>query len=124
MLRIKKITAVKIVLLFSLIAIPANQVLAIDIGIPVSSSDPLIQDAVSQVVGNGQVVDMKNSMRDQVIDTQSAAKPMRPVLEPMMTTIMQDQIKSQVQDQMMATLSDRNNPDGMVALLAPPVFTQ
>lgn len=124
MLRVKKTTIVKLALLSFLVTGMANQALAIDIAIPVSSSDPLITGAVATVVGDQAVVDMKNSMRDQVIDTQSAARPMQPTMEPLMEATMRDQIRNQVMPQVIASLSDRNNPDGMVALFAPPVFTQ
>lgn len=126
MLRIKNTTVVTFALLSALIAGPANQVLAIDIAIPVSASDPLISGAVNQVVGHADVLAIKNNMRNQVIDTQSQMdpKPMESVLQPLMQTSMMTQIKDQVMPQVMASLSDRNNPDGMVALFAPPVFTQ
>ena len=124
MLRIKKTTVVTFSLLFAFVIGSANQVLAISIAIPVSSSDPLITGAVNTVVTDPGVVGMKNGMRDQVIDAQVLAKPMQPTMQPLMETIMMAQIKDQVMPQVMASLSDRNNPDGMVAMFAPPVFTQ
>ena len=124
MLRIKKTTIVKLALLSSLVIGTANQALAIDIAIPVSSSDPLITGAVSTVVSDPGVVGMKNDMRDQVIDAQITAKPMIGVMEPLMTTTMMTQIKDQVKPQIMASLSDRTNPNGIWALFAPPEFVQ
>lgn len=124
MLRVKKTTILKLALLSFFVTGMANQALAIDIAIPVSSSDPLITGAVNTVVTDPGVVGMKNDMRDQVIDAQVLAKPMQPTMQPLMETIMMAQIKDQVMPQVMASLSDRNNPDGMVAMFAPPVFTQ
>ncbi len=124
MLHIKKTTIVKLALLSSLVIGTANQVLAIDIAIPVSSSDPLITGAVSTVVSDPGVVGMKNDMRDQVIDAQILEKPMDGVMEPLMEATMMAQIKDQVKPQIMASLSSRANPNGIWALFAPPVFTQ
>lgn len=124
MLRIKKTTVVKSVLLFSLTAytLLANQALAIDIAIPLSSSDPLIQTAVTQVVSDAGVLTMKNDMRSQVIIDQAAARPMQGVMEPLMQVSMQEQIKAQVMPLTIASLSDPTNPNGMPSMFAPAPF--
>lgn len=118
----KKSTLFKFALFFSLMTGPANHALALDVTVPVPANDPLIQDAVNQVITNGGVVDMRNNMRTQIIATQAPLRPMQPEMQPLMTTVMQQRMRDQIMPALQAELSDPNNPNGMVALFAPPVF--
>ena len=127
MLQVKKIIKIGLFLgAFTYIAV-AHQVVAITITTPVSATDPLIAPAVGTVVGSASVVAMRNNVRNSVMGTQSAIDTSPEAIENLTQLPMQSIMVPLMQDvimvEIMGSLSDVTNADGLVPIFAPDIFT-
>jgi hypothetical protein len=122
MLHFEKTTVVKLALLFSLIIGSTNHALALDVTIPVSANDPLIEAAVTEVMNTGEVTNMRNEVRALKIAEQAVGRPMQGEMQPRMEVVMRTKMQALIMPQMQAALSDPTNPDGMWTLFAPPLW--
>lgn len=96
---------------------------AITITTPLSATDPLISASVSTVTSSAAVLEMRNNVRTSVMTTQSTIDtnaavgdqlPMQAVMIPIM--------QAAIMPELMASLSDVNNPDGLAHVFAPAEF--
>ncbi|WP_339134124.1 MAG: hypothetical protein WGN25_14525 [Candidatus Electrothrix sp. GW3-4] len=100
-----------------------NQAAAAFIQPPISATDPLIADPVSTVVGSPDVVTMRNNVRTSVMATQSTVDTTAPVGEQLpMQAIMIPVMQGAIMPELMQSLSDPTNLDGLVHVFAPTEF--
>ncbi|MCI5212128.1 MAG: hypothetical protein D3910_25865 [Candidatus Electrothrix sp. ATG2] len=105
------------------VAIAHQEAAAITITTPLSATDPLIATPVSTVVGDASVVTMRNNVRDSVMLTQSTVDSAAAVGDQLpMQSIMIPVMQGAIMPELMGSLSDVNNPDGLVHVFAPAVF--
>ena len=108
---------------FACLAI-VHQAAAITITTPLSASDPLIAGSVTNVVGSTELVDMRNNVRTSVMTTQSTIDTTAAVGDQLpMQAIMIPLMQASIMPELMASLSDSANTDGLVHVFAPAEFT-
>lgn len=101
-----------------------HQAAAITITTPLSANDPLIAGSVTNAVGSSELVDMRNNVRDSVMLTQSTIDTTAAVGSQLpMQAIMIPLMQESIMPELMTSLSDPANADGLVHVFAPAEFT-